>query len=183
MKRKLCLILCALAPAWALAALSPAAAPAAVSAFLQAEGLEGESTNDKFPKAIDVLSWSWGVSNLDGKKPFFTSFSIQKNLDRTSPTLMEYAATGQVIPRAKLRVIKLGGDDSPEFLRYCFAGLRVMSIEQSGSSGDSISESMSFSYEYIVQRYQQQNEDGSLTAPVFGGFDIVKNLILPPGDC
>jgi type VI secretion system secreted protein Hcp len=181
MKRKVWMVLCALAPAWALAAFSPAAAPAAVSAFLEAEGFEGESTNAKFQKAIDVLSWSWGVTNPGGK-PFFTSFSIQKNLDRTSPKLMEYAGTAQVIPRAKLRVIKVGGDQQ-EFLRYCFAGVRVVSIQQSGTGGDSISESMSFSYEHIVQRYSQQDPDGSLRPPVFGGFDTVKNLILPPGDC
>jgi type VI secretion system secreted protein Hcp len=184
MRRRLCIVVCALAPAWALTLSLAAAAPAATqTAFLVADGLEGESTNAKFTNAIDILSWSWGVANAEGKTPVFQNFSVQKNLDRTSPRLLEYAAAGTVIPKAKLHVIKAGGDQQ-EFLRYCFAGVRITSLSGGGSSGsDQLAESVSFTYEFIVQRYARQKPDGTLDTPVFGGWNLLKNLVLPPGDC
>jgi type VI secretion system secreted protein Hcp len=183
MKRLFCVVLCAFAPV-ATAGLSLAsAATATPTAFLVADGLDGESTNAKFTNAIDVLAWSWGVTNADGKSPLFQSFSVQKNLDRTSPRLLEYAAAGTVIPKAKLHVIKAGGDQQ-EFLRYCFAGVRITSLSGGGSSGvDQLVESVSFSYEFIVERYARQKPDGTLEPPVFGGWNLIKNLVLPPGDC
>jgi type VI secretion system secreted protein Hcp len=34
----------------------------AVDMFLKVDGIEGESQDEKHAKEIDVLSWSWGMS-------------------------------------------------------------------------------------------------------------------------
>ena len=34
----------------------------AVDIFLDIDGIKGESKDDKHPETIDVLSWSWGMS-------------------------------------------------------------------------------------------------------------------------
>src|SRR5215212_6061799 len=112
--KKWLVVLCVLAPAWVLALLLPGAAStpaqalpqAGTSFLLEAEGFQGEATNSKFSKAIDVLAWSWGASNDDGRSPRFQDISFTKYIDRTSPSLMEAVGTGQTIPSAKLHVIR-----------------------------------------------------------------------------
>lgn len=174
--RKLRLVLCLLAPAWALAMLLPAAAPAATDMYLQADGFQGESTASKYKDAIDVLAFSWSVSSGNHKAPNFQDLSFTKYTDRTSPTLLEYVATGKVIATAKLTVVKAGQTQSP-YLRYCFTGLRVTSLSGGGSGGeDRLTENVTLSYSSIVEAYQQQRPDGALAAPVFGGWDLIKNL-------
>jgi type VI secretion system secreted protein Hcp len=181
MKRWLCVLLCVLLPA----SLLPAAAAATTPAFLAVDGLEGESAVRGFEKTIEILSFSWGVSNAEVKKPSFTNVSVMKLVDKTSPKLMEHVAAGTLVPRAKLSVVESGGDGAQlEYLRYCFAGVRFTSDQTSWSMGGGRPiESVSFSYEYIVQRYSTQAPDGSQGDSVFGGWDTVKNLVLPPGDC
>src|SRR5215216_1866190 len=160
--RKLRIALCLLAPGWALAMLVPATAPAAVDMFLEVDNLQGESTNDKFKDQIDVLAFSWGVSNPKSVKASFQDLNITKSVDRSSPRLLELVASGQATARAKLHVVKAGADQQ-EFLRYCFTGIRFTSLSTSGSGGeDRLTENVSFSYQTIVERYSRQNQDGSL---------------------
>ena len=181
MKRKLCVLLCVLVPAL----LVPAAASAAADGFLAVDGLQGDSKVQGYEGTIEILSFSWGVSSVEVKKPSFSNLSVMKGLDKTSPKLMEHVAAGTVVPRAKLTLIVPSGDGvGPEYLRYCFAGVRFTSAQTSWASGAGRpTESVTFSYEYIVQRYIGQSPDGTLTPPVFGGWDIIKNLVLPPNSC
>ena len=47
------------------AAPEPVQAAAAVDYFLQIEGIDGESTDKDHKDEIDVLAWSWGMSQSD----------------------------------------------------------------------------------------------------------------------
>jgi type VI protein secretion system component Hcp len=151
--------------------------------FLEVEGFQGESEHVQFPHAIEAMSFEWDASNPDGKSPLFRGFTVQKRVDRTSPKLLEHVGAGTVIPSARLRVIKAGGDQA-EYLRYCFTNLRVTDLQSHGNSGDDlVLESVTFSYSTIIQRYSRQKPDGSLEAPVFGGWDTVKNQPFGPAGC
>jgi len=189
--KKWLIVLCVLAPAWVLTLLLPGAAStpaqavalAGTSFLLEADGFQGEATNAKFSKAIDVLAWSWGASNADGRSPRFQDISFTKYIDRTSPSLMEYVGTAQTIPWAKLHVIK-SGETEQEYLRLCFTGLHVKSVSSGGSFGeDRLTENVTFSYETIVQRYAQQKPDGSLDQAIEGSWDTTKNQKGTPAAC
>ena len=174
--RKLRILLCIVVPAWALGAFLPASAPAAVDMFLQADGLLGESQSDKYKDAIDVLAFSWGASSSAAGKANFQDISVTKYVDRTSPTLLTQLATGRVIARAKLTVVRAGEVPAP-YLRYCFTGLRVTSLSNGGSGGeDRLTENVSFSYSTIVEAYQQVGAKGELGPAVFGGWDLLNKL-------
>jgi len=66
------------------AATSITSAFAAVNAFLTLDGIDGPSTSK--PHAIDVLSFSVGVSSTDPKlqKAACSNLSVMKVLDQTS---------------------------------------------------------------------------------------------------
>jgi type VI secretion system secreted protein Hcp len=88
--------------------------------FDTASGIKGE-TKDKVYKAkngIDVLAWSWGVSNSGSAhmgagqgagKANFQDISFTKYIDLASTKLINSCATGVHIKDAKLVVRKAGG--------------------------------------------------------------------------
>jgi type VI secretion system secreted protein Hcp len=182
--RKLRILLCVIAPAWALGALLPASAPAAQDMFFQADGLLGESQSDKYKDAIDVLAWSWGASNAISATSGLTStgkatlqdLSLTKYVDRTSPVILSNLVTGKVIPKAKLTIVKAGENPLP-YLRLCFTGVRLTSMSTGGSSGeDRLTENVGFGYATVVEAYQQQLAGGTLGPTVFGGWDLINRL-------
>jgi type VI secretion system secreted protein Hcp len=180
--RKLRIVLCVLAPAWALALFLPAAAPAAVDMFLEVDNLKGESQNDSYKDQIDVLAFSWGVSNAKAAKANFQDLSLTKYVDKASPRLLELVASGQMTARAKLHVVR--ASNQQEFLRYCFTGIRFTSLSGGGSGGeDRLTENITFSYQTIVERYEPQDETGKPLPPVFGGWDLINNLQFGPAGC
>ena len=157
----------------------------AVDMFIQIGALKGEARDKTHKDKIDVLAWSWGMSNSGSAhigggagagKVNVQDLSFTKYIDRTSPTLLDYLATGNVIAKAKLTVVKAGETQAP-YLRYCFTGLQVSSLSSGGSGGENrLTENVTLSYSTIVEAYQQQRADGTLAAPVFGGWDLIKNL-------
>jgi type VI secretion system secreted protein Hcp len=182
MRRKLRIALCVLAPAWMLGALLPTSAPAAVDMFLEVDGLQGESQDSKYKDAIDVLAFSWGVSN-GGGKPNFQDVSVTKYVDRTSPKLLEMVASGKLVATARLTVRK-PGETPIDYLRYCFTGLRFSALSSGGSGGeDRVTENITFSYSTIIERYTQQDATGKPLPAIFGGWDLLKNLQFGPPTC
>jgi type VI secretion system secreted protein Hcp len=172
-RRRLVLLLCVLVPAWALAI--PATAPAD-DFFLQVQGLQGDSTDIRFPNAIDVNSFSWGVASPDKKVGHFSDFDFTKNVDRSSPRLLELVASGQTIPTATLSAVK-SGTQRQLYRRFCFTGVVFTRLQSSATAaGGASSESVSFSYATVVERFSPQKADGTPDAAIFGGWDVVKNL-------
>src|SRR5215213_8488523 len=175
--RRFLILLGVCAPGWLLGLLLPAAAPAAVDMYLQVDGLQGESTNDKYKDTIDVLAYSWGASNQNGTKPAFQDFSVTKYIDQSSPAILNDVATGRLHATAKLTVVKAGDNPVP-YLRYCFTGVRFDSVSHGGSGGeDRFTENVSFSYNTIVEAYQRQSVGGALGPTVFGGWDVINKLL------
>jgi type VI secretion system secreted protein Hcp len=177
MGRKLRLALAAVVASLGVAAV-PAQAPAAQDMFLQIDGIQGESTTEGFENAIGVLAWSWGASNGgNGKSPSFQALSVTKYIDRTSPTLFANMAAGRVMPAAKLTVIRTGGERPVPYLRLCLTGVRAESVSTGGSGGEErLTENVTFSYATVVEAYQGTDAEGKLTAPVFGGWDLVGKM-------
>src|SRR6201982_4272321 len=89
----------------------------AVDMFLKINGVDGESQDDKHKKEIDVLAWSWGVSNSGSAhvgggagagKANVQDLSFTKYIDKSSPDLMLGACNGKHYDNALLTVRKAG---------------------------------------------------------------------------
>src|ERR1700704_5685866 len=80
--------------------------PMAVDIFLDIEGIKGESKDSKHKDTIDVLSWSWGMSQsgtahmgggAGAGKVSVQDINFTHYLDKSSPTLMLHCCNGKHI--------------------------------------------------------------------------------------
>jgi type VI secretion system secreted protein Hcp len=156
-------------------------------AFLKIEGIDGESTDDKFSGWIQIESFSWGESNAHtvssatkgagSGKVDMQDLHITKTTDSSSPTLFLDCANGTHYGSITLKCREAGGNQI-EFLTYELGQpLFCSSFQMSGSQGmNRPSESLTISYGTIKMTYQAQSSaDGSAQAPVVNGWDVTKN--------
>jgi type VI secretion system secreted protein Hcp len=158
---------------------------AQVDYFLKIEGVEGESTDDKHKKEIDVESWSWGETQSGthqggggggAGKVSMQDFHFVQKLSKASPILMLRCATGTHIKEAVLTCRKAGGDQQ-EYMTIKMSDLLVSSYQTGGSSGGSVIpvDQVSLNFAKIEFDYKPQKADGTLDAPIKAGYDLKLN--------
>jgi type VI secretion system secreted protein Hcp len=156
----------------------------AVDMFIKLEGIDGESKDAKHEGEIDVLAWSWGMSqsgtmHLGGGggagKVSVQDLSLTKYIDRASGNLMLYCASGKHIPEAKL-VVRKAGDKPLEYVVITMTDCIVSSVSTGGSGGeDRLTENVSLNFAKVKVEYQEQAKDGSGKAGPEFGWNIEKN--------
>ncbi len=156
----------------------------AVDMFIKIDGIKGESQDSKHKDEIDVLSWSWGVSQSGtmhggggggAGKANFQDVTVTKWLDSSSPKLLSAAATGKHLKEALLTVRK-AGDKPLEYLKVTMNDCLISSVSTGGSGGeDRLTENVTINFAKVKFEYTVQKEDGSAGGVVPFGFDIKKN--------
>ncbi len=161
----------------------------AFDAFLQVDGVPGESSDGAHPDWIEVLSYSAGVSQTasasassgggaSAERADFQDFSIVKALDKASPKLAVACADGTHIATVVLELCRAGGDKL-KYMEYKLTDCIVSSCRPGGSSGGAETlplEEVSFNYGKIEWTYtQQQRADGSGGGNVAAGWDLETN--------
>jgi type VI secretion system secreted protein Hcp len=163
-----------------------------VDYFLRIEGVEGESTDERYEGWIELTSFSWGES-LPGLqqsagaaagggggagKVVFQDFHFSKRLSKATPKLMLACASGQHLPEALL-VMRRAGRDQQEYLRYKFSDVVVSSYPTSGGvEGSEPTDEVSLSFGRFEIEYRPQNVDGTLAEPIRAGWDVRANTAL-----
>ena len=143
----------------------------AVDMFLKLEGIKGESKDEHgHADQIDVLAWSWGLSNsgtahsgtgAGAGKVNVQDISLTKWVDRASINLIQYCATGKHIKSAHLVVRKAGGTPL-EYIKIDFDDLLVSSVSTGGSGGeDRLTENISLNFAKFKVEYFTQAKDGT----------------------
>lgn len=165
----------------------PLPASAASDYFLTFDGISGGSTDKAHKGAINVDSFSWGLSvpaiNANGGglgigKPSFSDFSwTQSGADISFPTLFGDAAQGKHIKKAVLDLVDVGGKAPFSYLTMTFSDVFLTSLQFGGSSGNVPELNGSFAYGKVEMKAIPQKPDGSLGTPVIAGWDLGKNQI------
>jgi type VI secretion system secreted protein Hcp len=155
-------------------------------AFLKIDGMPGESTDDKHKDWIEVLSYSWGASQLasatassaggaTAERANFQDFSIVKTLDKASPKLALACADGTHIKDVTIELCRAGGD-KVKYMEYKMSDCIISSVSVGGGGGGEPTESLTFNYGKIEWTYvQQKRADGSGGGQVAAGWDLEKN--------
>lgn len=149
--------------------------------FLKLDGIEGESTDARHAKEIDVTAWSFGVSNPGGShsgggsgigRASFTDIAVTKVLDKASPALMLAVASGRHIPKGRLTVTS-GGPRPLEILVVDLQDLLVTTCLLADTAEDSRPvENVAFSFTKIRVAYTQQAPTGGAGAVSEFGWDV-----------
>jgi len=157
----------------------------AVDMFLKLDGIDGESVDKSHGKEIDILAWSWGMSQSGtfhagagggAGKANFLDISVTKWVDKASATLMAKIATGDHVPKARLTVRK-AGKTPLEYMIIEMEKVMITSYSTGGSGGeDRLTENITLNFAKVKVKYVPQKEDGSGEAEVEFGFDIAANI-------
>jgi len=103
----------------------------ALNAYLKFGDIKGESLDDKHKDEIDVLSFSWGVTQPGsaggGGKVSMQDFHFVLKVDKSSPLLYKVCATGEHIREATLTVRK-AGKGQQDYLKYKFEDILITSF-------------------------------------------------------
>ena len=152
--------------------------------FLTIDGIKGESTDSKHAGAIDIQSFSFGVTNSGSTaigggagagKASFSSFKFNKLYDSSSPALFEGTATGEHFKSATFAFRRTGGENPAEFLTVKLTDVLVTSYQQGGTKEPPLLEAVALDASKIEIEYRPQGQDGSLGAPIKAGYDLKAN--------
>ena len=159
----------------------------AMDIFIKIGDLKGESIDDKHKDEIQVLAWSWGMSQSGtthhgpgggSGKASFQDISITHYIDKVSPNLMLACANGKHFSEALLTVRK-AGEKPLEYLKITMNDLIVTSVTTGGSGGeDRLTENVSLNFAKFKVEYTPQKKDGSGDSAVEAAYHIAQNLKL-----
>ncbi len=153
----------------------------AADIFAKLGDIKGESLDSKHKGEIEVLSWSWGVSNpvsLAGSgagqgKAHFHDLSFTHKIDKASPALMQACAAGVHLKEATITHRK-AGKGQQEFLVIKMNDVIVTALADADSS-DVNTETVSLAFAKIDVEYRPQKADGSLDAGIHFKYDLKAN--------
>jgi type VI secretion system secreted protein Hcp len=150
------------------------------SEFLKVDGLDGDATDEAHLNDIPVQTFSWGVANASDPalgtgagagKSSFSSFSITKRVDKTSPRLVIDSASGTHIKTVDFLASRQG---AVNYLKYTFSDVIVASIDEA-AGGDGPTEKVSFKFATVQIQFTPYDNLGNAQATVAGGWNIPQN--------
>ena len=148
--------------------------------FAKLGDIKGESLDAKHKDEIEVLSYSWGVSNAGSMgygsgggegKATFENLSFVHMVDKASPVLMKACATGAHIKEATITHRK-AGKGQQEYLIVKLNDVIVTGVAHGGSGETGQSENVTLGFTKVSFEYRPQKPDGSLDAGIFFKYDI-----------
>lgn len=141
----------------------------AVDMFLKISGVEGESIDKSHKGEIDILAWSWGMSqsgttHMGGGggsgKVSVQDITLTKYVDAASPALMLGCCKGTHHDEAVL-VVRKAGDTPLEYIKITMKEVIVSNLSTGGSGGeDRLTENVTLNFAEFKFEYQTQTRRG-----------------------
>lgn len=143
--------------------------------FVQIDGIEGESTDDKHKNWIEVLSYGFGANQTAGSaastggsraggRVELSDFAITKVLDKASPKIFVGCCTGKSYDKVTVQVCRATGEKEV-YMEYLLEDVLITNYNPSGSSSGSIpSESVMFNPAKITLTYTAFDHDTGVSA-------------------
>jgi type VI secretion system secreted protein Hcp len=156
----------------------------AVDMFLELDGIKGESVDKTHKDKIDILAWSWGLSNTGtfhhgsgggAGKANFQDLSVTKYVDAASPSIMLYCANGKHFAKGKL-IVRKAGETPLEYIVIELEKVLVTAYSTGGSGGEErLTENVTLNFAKVKVEYVQQNEKGGKGTSHAFTWDIAAN--------
>lgn len=156
-------------------------------AFLQVEGIPGDSTDENHQGWIEIDSFSFGVHQTIAGTPSSGSgrttqgcdhrdFSITKHIDKATPKLALFCCTGEHIPAITLQVCR-GGGDKPKYMEYKIKDVIISSMTCGGTGESDVIPTETVSLNFARIEWIHYDTDGTTVAD---GWDLATNTPITP---
>lgn len=157
-----------------------------VDMFLKIDGIPGESTDDKHKNEIDVLSWSWGMTQSGTRqsgpgggsgKVSVSDMTFSKYVDKATHNIIGACAGGKHIKEALLTVRKAGDDAPVEYMKITMKEIIISSYNTGGSKDglDRVEETVTLNFAEFKVEYTEQTKDGTPGSTVSAGYNMAQN--------
>lgn len=159
----------------------------AIDAYLQIEGIKGESTDEKHRGWIEVANVTWSVyqpraasvstagGHTNGRAEL-SNLSFKKLADLSSPILQQHCAMGKTIPKAKFEFMRADGSGSPiNYYTVELENVMISGVTPNSGDGGIITEHVHFAFSAMKWKYTQQKVSGGAGGNTSGGWDCAAN--------
>ncbi len=156
----------------------------ATDIFLKIDGIKGEATDVNHKDEVELLGWSWGVSEVlissgsggtVGGTPKVGNFAISKHVDRASPRLLEACLTAKHINEVVLTQRRAGAGKF-SFLTITLKDVLISSLGDSDTdAAPRPTENVAFIFSKMIYEYVPQKPNGQPDTPVRLRWDVKAN--------
>lgn len=149
----------------------------AFDAFLQIDGISGDSVDLKHKGTIELESFSWGATQSGSVRPgaaFADDLDFVAPVGSDSPALFKAAVTGEHIKKAVLFVRKAGSDQQ-DYLKVTLQDVLVSSLQTRSLNDGKPLEELSFRFSRIEEEYRPTLADGSFGDPVTSAWNVAQS--------
>ncbi len=156
-------------------------------AFVQIDGIEGESTDDKHQGWIEIQSFGSGhfqtvsgtassAGGASAERANFHNFTFEKLLDKATPKLALACADGTHIDKITVELCR-SGTDKIKYMEFTMSNCIISAYEVSGDGQDSFPvEVVGVNYGKIQWVYTQQKRAGGVAAGnIATGWNLERN--------
>jgi type VI secretion system secreted protein Hcp len=153
--------------------------------FLKIDGIPGESVDSKHKDEIELVSFSWGVTQsgpgpgagvgAGAGRAKFKDFQVVMHVSKASPQLFLATVSGKHLKEANLSVRRAGGKEQLEYLKIKLTDVFITSFEED-AGGDEPQETIAFNFRRIDVNYAPQQPTGALGAAVSASWDLSANV-------
>jgi type VI secretion system secreted protein Hcp len=162
----------------------------AIDAYLQIDGIKGESLDDQHKDWIEVTGIHWGIhqprsatastgGGHTAERAELSDISFSKLADLSSPILAQTCAMGKTIPKAKIEFFRADGNGTR--VKYFEVDLENVLIgmvnPHMGGSAPYLTETVNLKYSKIKWKYTQQKIAGGSGGSTVGGWDSAANKV------
>ena len=157
----------------------------AIDAYLQIEGIKGESQDAKHVGWIECVNWALtqpksATASTGGghtaARADLTNISFTKQADLSSPVLMHHCAGGKTFPKARLEFVRADGGGEP--IKYFEIELENVLIAHVGAhvaGGGIMGESVGLAFSKVTWKYTQQKIGGGSAGNTTGSWNLASN--------
>ena len=146
---------------------------------------EGESVHKGNEKEIEVLAWSWGLSQAGSAhvakgagtgKVNIQDLSFTHYVDSATPKLMGFCCSGARLATAILTISKAAGTEAMVYQKITLTDVIVSSVSTGGSGGeDRLTENVTLNFGKFEYEYTPQKADQTPGVMIPTGWKIPEN--------
>ncbi|MGH1369531.1 MAG: Hcp family type VI secretion system effector [Maritimibacter sp.] len=159
----------------------------AIDSFLElSNNIKGEAQDDKHKDWIDVLSWSWGMSQsgtthmgmgAGGGKVNVQDITLSKYVDAATHDLIKRCCSGEHIEKGQLVVRKAGGSAPIDYLKIDMKDIMITNYQTGGMKDglDRVQETLTLNFRSFEVTYTKQEANGGAGPESQAGWEIAEN--------